>query len=222
MVILPGSGIGMMEHEVPGYKSPLYGRRTGQINVEPLKFAHVTHFFPQKSAQDLVQIYGCLGGVPAYLNKFDQNLSFIDNVNKNILQRATFLYDEATFLLKEELRTPTNYELILETISKVRNRVSEISDETGISVQNLPKYLRVLINIGFVTKEWAVVLKKTQDIKTGSIYPLADNFMKFWYTYVYPARSILEINRDAAILRIDTTYDQYLGQSLKILRNSTL
>lgn len=57
----------------------------------------------------------------------------------------------------------------------------------------------------------AVVLKKTRDIKTGSIYALADNFMKFWYTYVYPARSILEINRDAAILRINTTYDQYLG-----------
>ena len=194
MVILLGSSIGMMENEVLGYKSPLYGRRTGQIKVEPLTFTHVTHFFPQKSAEEMVQTYGCLGGVPAYRNKFDENLSFIDNVNKNILQRATFLYDEATFLLKEELRTPTNYELILEAISKGRNRISEISDETGIPVQNLPKYLRVLITPGFVTKEWAVILKKTRDIKTGSIYALADNFMKFWYTYVYPARSILEIN----------------------------
>lgn len=71
--------------------------------------------------------------------------------------------------------------------------------------------MRVLIDPGFVTREWAVVLKKTQDIKTGSTYALADNFMKFWYTYVYPARSILEINRDATIVRINTTYDQYLG-----------
>ena len=211
MVILLGSSIGMMENEVLGYKSPLYGRRTGQIKVEPLKFTHVAHFFPQKSAEEMVQTYGCLGGVPAYINKFDENLSFIDNVNKNILQRATFLYDEATFLLKEELRTPTNYELILEAISKGKSRVSEISDETGIPVQNLPKYLRVLINLGFITKEWPVILKKSRDIKTGSIYALSDNFMKFWYTYVYPARSILEINRDAAILRINTTYDQYLG-----------
>ena len=212
MVILLGSSIGMMENEVLGYKSPLYGRRTGQIKVEPLKFAHVAHFFPQKSAEEMVQTYGCLGGVPAYLNKFDEDLSFIDNVNKNILQRATFLYDEATFLLKEELRTPTNYELILEAISKGKRRISEISDETGILVQNLPKYLRVLINLGFVTKEWAVVLKKPRDIKTGSIYALADNFMNFWYTFVYPVRSILEINRDAVISRIDSTYDQYLGR----------
>lgn len=212
MLILLGSSIGMMENEVLGYKSPLYGRRTGQIRVEPLKFAQVTQFFPQKSAEEMVQIYGCLGGVPAYLNKFDPNLSFIDNVFENILQRATFLYDEAAFLLKEELRAPTNYELILEAISKGKRRISEISDETGIPVQNLPKYLRVLINLGIVAKDWPVVLKKSRDIKTGSIYALADNFMNFWYTFVYPLRSILEINRDAVISRIDGAYDRYLGR----------
>ena len=61
MVMLPGSGTGIVEHEVPGYTSPLYDRRTGQINVEPLMFTHVAHFFPQKSAQDLVQTSDCPG-----------------------------------------------------------------------------------------------------------------------------------------------------------------
>ncbi len=111
--------------------------RPGKIKSGTFEVRPCNSFLPQKNAEEMVQIYGCLGGVPAYLNKFDQNLSFIDNVNKNILQRATFLYDEATFLLKEELRTPTNYELILEAISKGKRRISEISDETGILVQNL-------------------------------------------------------------------------------------
>jgi len=211
MVILLGSSIGMMENEVLAYKSPLYGRRSGQIKVEPLKFKHTTDFFPQKSAEEIVRIFGCLGGIPAYLNKFDEKLSFIDNVNKNILNRATFLYDEATFLLKEELREPTKYELILEAISNGKNRVSEISNKTGMPVNNIPKYLRVLIGLGFVTKEWPTTLKKTRDIRTGSIYAISDNFMKFWYTYVYPTRSILEINRDATVSKINDTYDRYLG-----------
>ena len=211
MVILLGSSIGMMENEVLGVKSPLYGRRSGQIKVEPLKFNHIKHFFPQKSAEEMVQTYGCLGGVPAYLNKFDESLSFIDNVNKNILHRATFLYDETTFLLKEELREPTNYELILEAISKGKNRVFQISDETGMPVNNVPKYLRVLIGLGFVTRERPVTLKKTRDIRTGSIYSLSDNFIKFWYTYVYPTRSILEINREAIVSGIGNSYDRYLG-----------
>lgn len=211
MLILLGSSIGMMENEVLGYRSPLYGRRNGQIKVEPLKFRHVRHFFPQKDAEEIVRIYGCLGGVPAYLNKFDQNLPFIDNVNKNILQRATFFYDEATFLLKEELREPTTYELILEAISRGKNRVSEIADETGIHIHNVPKYLRVLIGLGFLSREWPVTLKKSREIKTGSTYALSDNFMKFWYTYVFPTRSMLEINRGAIISQISSSYDHYLG-----------
>lgn len=211
MLILLGSSIGMMENEVLGYKSPLYGRRNGQIRVQPLKFKHIRSFFLQKDAEEIVRIYGCLGGVPAYLNKFDEDLAFIDNVNKNILQRATFLYDEATFLLKEELREPTNYELILEAISKGKNRVSEIANETGIPVHNIPKYLRVLMGLGFISQEWPVTLKKNRDIRTGSIYALSDNFMKFWYTYVFPTRSILEINREAVISKIASSYDQYLG-----------
>lgn len=211
MLILLGSSIGMMENEVLGYRSPLYGRRNGQIKVEPLKFKNVRHFFPQKDAEEIVRIYGCLGGVPAYLNKFDQNLPFIDNVNKNILQRATFFYDEATFLLKEELREPTSYELILEAISRGKNRVSEIADETGIHVYNVPKYLRVLIGLGFLSREWPVTLKKSREIKTGSIYALSDNFLKFWYTYVFPTRSMLEINRDAIVSKISSSYDHYLG-----------
>lgn len=211
MVILLGSSIGMMENEVLGYKSPLYGRRSGQIKVEPLKYKHTAHFFPQKNPEEIVQTYGCLGGMPAYLNKFDKSLSFIDNVNRNIMHRATFLYDEATFLLKEELREPAKYELILEAISKGKNRVSEISNETGIPVNNIPKYLRVLIGLGFVTREWPIVLKKARDIKIGSIYIISDNFIKFWYTYVYPTRSMLEINRDGAVSKISNTYNRYLG-----------
>jgi len=211
MLVLLGSSVGMMENEVLGYKSPLYGRRSGQIKVEPLKFKHIRHFFPQKDAEEIIRIYGCLGGVPAYLNKFDPNLPFIDNVNKNILHRATFLYDEAIFLLKEELREPTSYELILEAISRGKSRVSEIADETGIPVHNIPKYLRVLIGLGFLSREWPVTLKKTRDIKTGSVYALSDNFMRFWYTYVFPTRSILEINRDAIVSKIANSYDHYLG-----------
>ena len=36
MLILSGSAVSVMESEVLGYKSPLYGRRTGQWQVQPL------------------------------------------------------------------------------------------------------------------------------------------------------------------------------------------
>jgi AAA+ ATPase superfamily predicted ATPase len=135
----------------------------------------------------------------------------MENVDKNILHRATFLYDEATFLLKEELREPTKYELILEAISEGKTRVSEISQRTDIPVNNIPKYLRVLMGLGFINKEWPVILKGTRNINKGSIYTISDNFMKFWYTYIYPSRSLLEVNRNMIRSRISDSYNQYLG-----------
>jgi AAA+ ATPase superfamily predicted ATPase len=37
-LVLCGSGVSMFETEVLGYRSPLYGRRTGSWRVEPLSF----------------------------------------------------------------------------------------------------------------------------------------------------------------------------------------
>jgi AAA+ ATPase superfamily predicted ATPase len=56
-----------------------------------------------------------------------------------------------------------------------------------------------------------VTHKKAREIKTGSIYALSDNFMIFWYTYVFPTRSMLEINREAVVSKIADSYDHYLG-----------
>jgi hypothetical protein len=41
-LVMCGSSIGMMETEVLGYRSPLYGRRTGDWKVESLKFSAVS------------------------------------------------------------------------------------------------------------------------------------------------------------------------------------
>jgi AAA+ ATPase superfamily predicted ATPase len=56
-LILCGSSIGMMETEVLGYLSPLYGRRTGQWKVEPLNFFELVEFFPDYSAEEIVKVY---------------------------------------------------------------------------------------------------------------------------------------------------------------------
>jgi hypothetical protein len=222
MVIILGSSVGLMETEVLGYKSPLYGRRTGQMKIEPLKFLHIHQFFPKKEMIELAMIYGCLGGVPAYLNKFEEENTFSGNIEEKILKRSIFLNDEAVFLLKEELREPANYELILEAISKGKNRVSEIADETGMPVQNIPKYLRVLINLGFVKRLHPVILKKNRDIKTNTIYEVSDNFLKFWYSFVYPAKSEIEINRSAVISKILENYDSYMGRIFEDISNQFL
>ncbi|EQD77123.1 DEXX-box atpase, partial [mine drainage metagenome] len=98
MLILSGSSISIMENEVLSYKSPLYGRRTGQIQLSPLKFRHLAEFVDY-SFEDLCKTYFVFGGVPEYLLKLDPDIGFQENLSRNMLSKGAPLYEEAEFLL---------------------------------------------------------------------------------------------------------------------------
>ena len=89
--ILLGSSISMMESEVLSYKSPLFGRRTGQALIDPLNFKQSHQFFKEKSFEDFLEIYTILGGMPAYLLEFDKNISLKENIINNIFSKTSFL-----------------------------------------------------------------------------------------------------------------------------------
>ena len=47
----------MMENEVLNASSPLYGRRTGQWKLEPLKLKDIAEFFRKHGLIGLIEIY---------------------------------------------------------------------------------------------------------------------------------------------------------------------
>ena len=73
MIILCGSLISMMYSETLAYESPLHGRRTAQIKLQPIKFKYYSEFFKNKSIQNLIELYSITGGVPKYILGLDKN-----------------------------------------------------------------------------------------------------------------------------------------------------
>ncbi|MDQ2087079.1 hypothetical protein RBH29_11640 [Herbivorax sp. ANBcel31] len=63
MIILCGSLISMMKTHVLSHISPLYGRRTAQIRLSPLKFTDIMKTNSNKSFEQLVEVYSVTGGV---------------------------------------------------------------------------------------------------------------------------------------------------------------
>jgi len=209
MLILLGSSIAMMETEVLNYKSPLYGRRTAQWKLEPLKIHHLKPFFPHYNLETLIHVYACLGGVPAYLQKFNPQNSFWQNVQQKILTKGEFLYEEAEFLLREELREPRNYNIILKAIAQEAQTYGEILNKTSIDKSMLSKYASVLDDLGFI--------KRTHPIGTTpkprkNQYAIADNYLNFWFKYVFPNKTELEAGNSENVLnKIKQDYNTYLG-----------
>lgn len=175
LFILSGSSISIMENEVLGVRSPLYGRRTGQWKLQPLKYEDVSPMLPGYSREDLARAYMIVGGIPAYLEKFDSERSVWQNVSERILRKGEFLYDEPEFLLRVELREPYSYFPILEAIANGKTKLDQISNQAKIEVRSLPKYLQVLRNLGFVEKVVPVGERKLKTRRYN--YVLSDSFL---------------------------------------------
>lgn len=191
-LILCGSYMSFMEKEVLGSKSPLFGRRTGQIALQPLSFKDLKLFFPRYSEEDRVFVYSILGGTPAYLQRFHDHKTIEQNVKEEILNKNGFLFSETRFLLIEELREPAIYFSILKAIAFGRTRLNEIVQETGISdPHKVNKYLSVLRELRIVKREIPITENKPHKSRKG-IYLLNDSFFRFWFRYVLPHMSYLE------------------------------
>jgi AAA+ ATPase superfamily predicted ATPase len=215
-LILLGSSMGMMETEVLGHKSPLFGRRTGQILVEPLPFNNAKKFFPAMSDDAFMHFYGVLGGTPAYLLQFDPSADVRENVRRRILVPEAYLYREPDFILREELREPRNYFSILRAISMGKTRPAEIINETGFDKNMVGKYLSVLTDLKIIRREVPVTEWGFEKSKKG-MYLLEDHFFRFWFHYVYPNRSFIEEGKIDYVLdrKIMPSIDRFISWSFE-------
>ncbi|WDV48173.1 ATP-binding protein [Clostridiaceae bacterium M8S5] len=199
MVILCGSYISMMKNQVLDYSSPLYGRRTSQINLKPLKFNEIRSGFSQLSFEELVNLYAVTGGVPKYLEFFDNNSGFFTNIENEILDRNGFLYEEPTFLLEKEVRETMTYFSIIQTIADGKHKISKIASSLEVPTTKLTPYIKTLMNLSLIEKRVPVTEKNPEKSKKG-LYYIADNFIEFWFKFVYPYKSELEMGNKQYVL----------------------
>lgn len=179
-LILCGSSMSFMEHQVLGYESPLYGRRTAQFKIEPLTYRETAVFHPELSPEENALIYGITGGIPHYINKLDVRGSLDDALLENFFDRSSYLFEEPENLLKQELREPAVYNSIITAIAEGAARLNEIATKVGLETGVCSKYLNVLMDLGIVLRETPITEKPGKK----SVYLIADQFFRFWYRFV--------------------------------------
>lgn len=206
MVILCGSHISMMLSEVLNHGSPLYGRRTAQIRLQPLRFWEFSKAFEGDSFEDRVKIYSVTGGVPKYIEFFCNNHSFEENIRTNVLSKSGFLYEEPLFLLEKEVREPLSYFSIMRAISMGHHKLSEIATVLENKSNILSPYLSTLSSLFLVEKKVPVTEKDSEKSRKG-LYYISDTFMDFWFRFVYPYRGELELdNIDFVMDKLNTNF----------------
>ncbi len=213
MLILNGSSISMMENDVLGASSPLYGRRTGQWKMEPFSLLEISGFFPKANLVRLIEIYCVIGGIPYYTQLFDPSLHLSGNVKRKLLKKGEVLYEEVDFLLREEFKQPRAYFPILSAIASGSHKFGEIASKTGMDKANLTKYLAVLDQLGMTYREVPVTEVYPHKSKKG-LYFISDPFINFWFRFVRPNLRYLEMEQIDFVWekKIAPQFDYYVSR----------
>ena len=192
MLILCGSLISMMKKHALSYESPLYGRRTAQMRIAPLPFTTV--YENQKlSFEEAAEQYSITGGVPKYMEFFSDGQPLYEQIKENVLSKNGFLYEEPNFLLTDEVQVPTNYFSIIKVIADGNHKLGTIAGILGLETSALTPDLKTLSELGFIEKQVPVTEKNAEKTRKG-LYFISDNFLRFWFRYVYPYKGELEID----------------------------
>ena len=191
MLILCGSLINMMTSQVLNYDSPLYGRRTAQIKLKQIDFSYYHEFDEKLSLDDQILQYAVTGGVPKYINLFTKKKNIYTAIKDNILSTGSFLYAEPEFLLQKEVSEIGSYFSVLKTIAAGNHKLSKIATSLGVPQSNLTTYLKNLIDLDIVEREIPITEENPEKSKMG-LYMIKDNFISFWFKFVYPNKSLIE------------------------------
>lgn len=193
MVIICGSYISMMIRMALSSRSPLYGRRTAQIRLAPLPFMEIREHFRHKSFSEMVEMYSVTGGVPKYLEFFDNKNTIEENISSAILSKNGFLYEEPSFLLNREVKEPLNYFSIMKVIAQEKHKMAEIGAALGAVSSRLTPYLETLRDLYLVEKRVPATETQPEKSRKG-LYTIRDLFIRFWFKFVFPYKSELEMN----------------------------
>lgn len=192
-LLLCGSVYSLMSKIFENSKEPLFGRATGRIHVkafdvETLKLILSDHQ-PNYKNEDLLAFYMLTGGVAKYVEILVDAKAFTleDIVNEVFTDNSLFLDEGKNVLIDEFGRDYANYFSILSLIASSKTSRSEIESVLGMSIGG---YLSKLENeFGLITKVRPVLSKPAgKNVK----YRLNDNFLTFWFRFIYKYRGAVE------------------------------
>ena len=180
LVILCSSAAGWVEGSMVSKIGAEAAAISGFLKVRELGIERIQEIYPEYSEDDRVQLYAVLGGVPGLWNRIKPQLSAVDNLIHNMLDKYSSIYGEMTWCLVEELRETAVYNTILATMAAGSVKLNDIYHHTGFSRAKISVYLKNLMELDMVEKVGA------------GTYRITKPYVRFYFRFIYPNISLLE------------------------------
>jgi len=216
-LIVCGSVYSLMHKIFKNYKAPLFGRATEFMNVKPFTIATLKNILeennPKYTQEDLLALYGFTGGVAKYVQLFVNNkaLTLKKMIDLMISEDSAFIADGKNMLIEEFGKGYAVYFSILSAIARGDNTRSKIEASLGKEISG---YLTRLENdYNIIRKNLPIFTKsKTKNLR----YVIEDNFLTFWFRFIYKYNHIIEIAQYNELKKIiQRDYSTFSGKILE-------
>ena len=193
-LVLCGSYIGQMERLLSG---PLRGRLTAMA-VQPLGFVDATAYMEDEPAPvDAIERYALAGGMSLYLDELARVAPLRDRICTRVLNPRGPLFNDPREVLEEELRTPGTYYSLLEELSTGTKSLADLATALGRRTTDIQGYLKTLVGMRVVERSAPVTAR---DDARNHRYRLADDYMRFWFRFVFPFQEELKTGLPPEVL----------------------
>ena len=216
-LVLCGSIYSKMKKIFDDKDEPLYGRCTARFNIGPFSIGTLKEilkdFNPQYTSEDLLCLYMITGGVARYVEQLMTQGAYtkVDMINC-MLEPGSYFVDEAREMLSDEFgRDYGNYFSILAALASGNTTRGEIKSYTGIEAGGFLDNLE---------KDFGIIEKKRPYLSGANSkkvrYAISDNFLDFWFRFIYKYRSAVEIQNLKYVRdKVYADYETYSGLVLE-------
>ncbi len=216
-LIVLGSIQTLMKRIFENEAEPLYGRPTSKFTLRPFTIEVMKEILhdanPDYSAEDLLCLYMITGGVAKYIELLiDAKCYTKEKMLNYVCRQDSYFLTEGKDLLNQEFSGEfTTYFSILQVMAAGKTKRSEIDStlhkDMGTYLQNLEgKY-------ELISRMKPLLAKQNGKV---TAYEIHDNFLRFWFRFIYPYQSLIERNL-FSLLRsnIAKNYEGFTGRTLE-------
>ena len=215
--IVLGSIQTLMKRIFEDKSEPLYGRPTAKFTLRPFTIEVIKQIlhdvYPNYSPEDLLCLYMITGGVAKYIELLiDAKCYTKEKMLNYVCRQDSYFLTEGKDLLNQEFSGEfATYFSILQVIAAGKTKRSEIDSclhrDLGTYLQNLESKYELISRV-------KPMLSKQNGKVTA--YEIRDNFLRFWFRFIYPYQSLIERNL-FSLLRsnIAQNYEGFTGRILE-------
>lgn len=216
-LVICGSIYSKMKKIFEDKDEPLYGRATARFKIRPFSIATMKEILrdynPRYTPDDLLALYMITGGVAKYVELLvDQDAVTKDDIVNATVSMGSYFIDEGREMLSDEFgKDYGNYFSILSAIAAGHTSRGDIKSYVGFETGGFLDRLEADYSIVAKRKPY-LAGDKTRNVR----YSISDNFLTFWFRFIYKYRSAVEIgNMEFVRGKIFSDYDTFSGQCLE-------